>query len=145
MSDNEFFFDDDKKDEPAPKAKSNSGGAVKKKPVPKSSPRPEPAVVRGAAVAPQQSVTVTIAVLIGVVGLLVGMIVGIFVGRAMVPETVSAPNTTTSTPMGTGGMGSTGAVAPPLTDEQIQAGMPEGHGENGPAPVDGTTPATPAP
>lgn len=140
MSDNDFFFEDDQKAEPAPKAKPAGAsakkpapsGAVTKKPAPKSSARP--VAPRGEMVE-QQSVTITIAVLIAVVALLVGMIVGMFIGRAMVPEVVSNPTTPTGTPMG-GTMGS--GSAPVLTDEQIEQGMPEGHPD--PASTE-TTPA----
>lgn len=143
MSNQDFFFDDEQPaDAPAekPTGKGAPEPAAASKP---AAPAPRPKTVAPAA----QSVTMTVAGLIGVVSLLVGVIIGIL---------VPAGGAEVGSPVG-GTMPGAGTVAPseqarPLTPEELQGGMPDGHpdiggmtgGQTTPTP-DGAAVATPTP
>jgi hypothetical protein len=123
VSDQDFFFDEDEKP-----AKSQSKSAPAKKPA--SSP------AKGGATAPagsEQSVSLTIAALIGVAALLLGVIIGV-----LIPVNVGSSQTATPD----AGLTTTGAVqAPQLTPEQMQSGqLPPGHPSVG---ATGSAPTTP--
>jgi len=113
VSDQDFFFDEDEQPKKAEKA---SGGS-------KATSKPS----ASAAAAPAaQSVSMTVAALIGVIALLAGLIVGILlpIGGTTAPAepTVTAP---------------TGQAAPQLSPEQMQGGeLPEGHPDIGGAAPD---------
>ena len=111
MSDQDFFFDDDEAagDADAPD-KAQSKTPVK---------RPRPAAA-AAVPAGQQSVTITIAGLIGVVALLLGVVIGLLIptggNQATSPAPVPPPS---------------GQQAAPLSPEQLEGGMPPGHPDIG--------------
>jgi hypothetical protein len=111
VSDQDFFFDEDEKP-----AKSQSKSASANKPA--SSPAKGGS--KNAPAAPAQSVTYSIAALIGIAALLLGIIVGI-----LLPINVGGAQTATPD----AGLTQTGAVqAPQLTPEQMQNGqLPPGH------------------
>ncbi len=109
MSDQDFFFDDEEQAAEKPAAKQASGH--------QSAPAPRPKAV---APASAQSVTVTVAGLIGVVALLVGVIIGILIPTGQ--QEAGSP---------AGGLPSAIQPAPPLSDEAMQGGMPEGHPDIG--------------
>ena len=124
MSDQDFFFDEDEKP-----AKSQSKSAPAKKPA--SSPAKGGS--KAAPAAPAQSVTYSIAALIGVAALLLGVIIGI-----LLPIDVGGAQTATPD----AGLTQTGAVpAPQLTPEQMQSGqLPPGHPSVGATGSATTTP-----
>jgi hypothetical protein len=108
--DQDFFFDEEEtaiEEKPVPAAK------AKKTKVTDTAAAPVGAVGPAAAV---QTVTMTVAALIGVIALLVGVIIGIVIpvgGAGSVPQ----PTTT-----------GTSATAPQLSEDQLQGGaLPEGH------------------
>jgi hypothetical protein len=115
VSDQDFFFDEDEK----PAAKSQSkGSASKGNASPAKSGRP---AAKNAAPAQQQSVTYTVAALVGVAALLLGVIIGI-----LLPINVGSATTATPDAGLTGTSGQT--QAPALTNEQMQSGqLPAGH------------------
>jgi len=119
VSDQDFFFDDDKTADKADKgtkapAKKASGGSSR--PTPKSSgaksgssPQSSSSGVR--------SISMTMAILFAVIGLLLGVIIGLFVGSSMnsTPAITAVPTTT-------------GVQAPALSQDQMNAGqLPAGH------------------
>jgi hypothetical protein len=113
VSDQDFFFDEDEApaEKPAAKSVAKPGGAKAQA----SAPRTKTAAVPAGA----QSVTMTVAGLIGVVALLVGIIVGILIptgGTQVTSPTTGVPS------MGTGG-----TQAPPLSEQDLQGEMPPGH------------------
>jgi hypothetical protein len=115
VSDQDFFFDEDEK----PAAKAPSKNAPAKKPASSSSAKGGSSSKAAAAPAPQQSVTYTIAALIGVAALLLGVIVGI-----LLP--VNIGGSTTATPEAS--IPGAQTQAPALTNEQMQSGaLPPGH------------------
>ncbi len=126
MSDQDFFFDEDDAaaEKPEPARTQVKG--------PARAPRSAAAAT---AVGAQQSVTMTVAGLIGVVALLIGIIIGILIptGGGQVGSPATAPSVGTNPP------------AAPLSPEQLEGGMPPGHpdigglegGEAAP-PADGT-------
>lgn len=132
MSDQDFFFDEDEK----PTAKSQSKNAPAKKPASSSA---KAGSTKPAAAAPAQSVTYTIAALIGVAALLLGVIVGI-----LLPINVGGAGTT-ATP--NAGLTTTGqSQAPQLTPEQMQSGqLPPGHPSIGSGSTGATGSATTTP
>lgn len=108
MSDQDFFFDEDEQVTEKPSKARDSK---------KESVSAGPSDVPGA-----QTVTLTVAALIGVVALLAGMVVGILLPIG--GGTPSATPTTVTPGAATGG----GGTAPQLTPEQIQGGeLPPGH------------------
>ena len=110
MSDQDFFFDEDEKP-----AKSQSKSAPAKKPA--SSPAKGST---NSAPAAEQSITYTVAALLGVAALLLGVIIGV-----LIPVNIGGSQTATPD----AGLTQTGAVeAPQLTPEQMQSGaLPPGH------------------
>ncbi len=132
MSDQDFFFDEDEKP-----AKPQSKSAPAKKPAASAAKSARPAA-KTAAAAPEQSVTYTIAALIGVAALLLGVIVGI-----LLPINVGGAQTATpETPGGANGAMS----APQLSPEQMQSGqLPPGHPSVGSGAATGSAPATGTP
>ncbi|MCL2024372.1 MAG: hypothetical protein FWG78_01140 [Coriobacteriia bacterium] len=133
MSDQDFFFDDDntstapakdkaKVEKPKKAANANAAAAPAKsaaKPTKKAAPGDEE---DGGIV-----ISVAVVALVAIIALLVGVIGGIFIGRSLVPSVPAGHPTQQGG--GTGGMGGMGGggMAPELTDEQMQQGMPEGH------------------
>ncbi|MDF1543025.1 MAG: hypothetical protein P1P71_07890 [Anaerosomatales bacterium] len=113
MSDQDFFFDDDEAqaDKPAAKSAAKPAGAKARA----SAPRTKTA----AAPAGAQSVTMSVAGLIGVVALLVGIIIGILIPTGS-PQ-VTSPS------VGVPSMGTGGTQAPPLSEQELQGEMPPGH------------------
>ncbi len=112
MSDQDFFFDDDETaGDPKAPASAQSKTPVK---------RPRPAAAAAAPVG-QQSVTMTVAGLIGVVALLLGVVIGLLIPtggtQTTSPATVPAPPP--------------GQSAAPLSPEQLEGGMPPGHPDIG--------------
>jgi len=124
VSDQDFFFDEDEQPKTAEKAtvpakKSGSGGTPTRPPA-----------------ADGQSVTMTVAVLIGVVTMLLGVIIGLFIGRGMATPAVVAP-------VGGTGTGTTPQAAPQLSPEQLEGGeLPEGHPDIGGGGTGGSTETT---
>jgi hypothetical protein len=127
VSDQDFFFDEDEKPAksagtPAPKKTgSSASGSGASKPSKTSTDA-----------APVQTVSMTIAILIGVIGILLGAVIGLFVGKSMaVPSVAVTPSAGTGTTQ----------QAPQLTPEQLQGGeLPAGHPS-----VGGAATGTPAP
>ena len=135
MSDQDFFFDDEAAEaKPAEKAAPAQQAA-------KQAPRPKAT----AAPAGAQTVTMTVAGLIGVVALLVGIIVGILIPTG--GNQAGSPAGGLPSGMETGG----GSMARPLSPEELEGGMPEGHppvdsmGEPGAMPPTGEATDTAAP
>jgi hypothetical protein len=127
VSDQDFFFDED--DKPA----KGSGSSPAKKTGTTTSRSGSSSANRGAAApASVQTVSMTVAVLIGVIGILLGAVIGLFVGKSLaVPTVAVAPGAGTSTTQ----------QAPQLTPEQLQGGqLPAGHPS-----VGGAATGTPAP
>jgi hypothetical protein len=127
VSDQDFFFDEE--DKPA----KDAGSASKKAGTsPSRSGSGSTPSKSAASAAPAQTVSMTIAILIGVIGILLGAVIGLFVGKSMAVPTVAV------TPgAGTG----TTQQAPQLTPEQLQGGqLPAGHPS-----VGGAATGTPAP
>jgi len=128
VSDQDFFFDEDEKPIEAAEEKPTRVQGQKK-----------PATRQATAPAGIQSVTMTVAALIGVVALLIGVIIGI-----LIPAGAS-----TSATIPTAGTGSA-VSAPQLTPEQLEGGeLPAGHpdlgagaGTGAPVPDAGSTDAT---
>jgi hypothetical protein len=124
VSDQDFFFDEDEQPKPAEKAtaptkKSGSSGSASRPP----------------ASGGEQSVSMTVAVLIGVVTMLLGVIIGLFIGRGMATPAVVAPTGTGTTPQQQG--------APQLSPEQLEGGqLPEGHPDIGGGGMGGSTETT---
>jgi hypothetical protein len=116
VSDQDFFFDEDEAPAQKPEAKSAAKPAGAKAQA--SAPRTKTAAVPAGA----QSVTMTVAGLIGVVALLVGIIVGILIPTGG----TQAGSPAGGMPPGVGGTG-TGQQVRPLTPEELEGGMPEGH------------------
>jgi hypothetical protein len=116
VSDQDFFFDEDE----APAAKAASAVAS------------DPAVSTDAVPFTEQSVTVVIAGLLMVISLLVGAIIGFLMGGSASPVVSGVP--AASAPAG-----ATGTEPGPLTNEQIQGGMPSGHPAVGATDAAGTT------
>jgi hypothetical protein len=132
VSDQDFFFDEDE----APAEKPAKAGKAQA-PVSKAaaSPRKRPAAAKttpkaatpaedtGTDAVPfaEQTVTVLIAGLLMVISLLVGAIIGFLLGGT---STVPA---TTGIPEAAAPAGGTGTEPGPLTNEQMQGGMPAGH------------------
>jgi len=113
VSDQDFFFDEDEQTEKA----APQDAPAKKASAPKSSAKAPASDAPGA-----QSVTVTIAALIGVIGLLAGLVVGLLLpfGNTGAVE----PTATGASPAGT--------TAPQLSPEQMQGGeLPAGHPDIG--------------
>jgi hypothetical protein len=140
VSDQDFFSEGEEtepKDDKATKASGRTAPA-------KSGPKPAskaPAKATTAKVEQpatsffDQTVTMAMAILLAVVGLLLGMIVGYFVFSGGAQTTATAPDSL-QTPSTTG----TGTAAPPLTQDQLNAGqLPAGHPK-----VGGSTTTTPA-
>ncbi len=112
-SDQDFFFDEDEQsveESESKKRPSKVSSTSKKKSAPAKKAAP--------ASAGEKTVTVTVASLIGVVALLVGVIIGILIpaGGSSIP----APVTNQS-----------GIMAPQLSPEELQGGLPEGHPDIG--------------
>jgi len=124
VSDQDFFFDEEEQaaEKPAAKATERPARAEGAKPV-----------ATGSTTSTAQSVSMTVAALIGVVALLAGVVIGILI-PAGADTTVPEPTTT-----GT-------QAAPQLSPEQLESGqMPPGHPQVG-APTGeatGSAPATP--
>ena len=137
MSDQDFFFDEDKKaDKPAAKASAKSGTAAK--PAAKSAATPADS---GAGSMADQAVSMTVAVLIGVIGVLLGAIIGLFVGKSMAVPTVAAETGAITAPAGMGSTTATGGTAPQLSPEQLQNGeLPAGHPSIGGSGTASSTP-----
>jgi hypothetical protein len=113
VSDQDFFFDEDEAPAEKPEAKSAAKPAGAKAQA--SAPRTKTAAVPAGA----QSVTMTVAGLIGVVALLIGIIIGILIPTG--GTQVASP------PTGVPSMG-TGTQAPPLSEDALQGGdLPPGH------------------
>ena len=111
MSDQDFFFDEDEQQKAKEAPKPAAGSKT-----PASAPRAKSSSAAPSAV---QTVTMTVAGLIGVVALLVGVIIGI-----LIPTGGGDVNS----PAGTFPTGAeTGIQARPLTEQEMQGGMPEGH------------------
>ncbi len=129
MSDQDFFFDEDEKP-----AKSQSKSAPAKKPATPAAKSGSSS--RNVVAAPAQSVTYTVAALIGVAALLLGIIVGI-----LLPINTGASTATPDAGLSGGGVQQT---APQLTPEQMQSGqLPAGHPNiGGAAGATGSAPAT---
>lgn len=137
VSDKDFFFDEDETQDQAPAKSGGAKPASKRKAAAsvetdlvESDPAPSSSVSFS-----MQSVSMTVAALIGVVALLTGVIIGMFIP--------GGPTATTGA-SGTGMPGGApSAPAPQLTPEQLEGGaLPPGH-----PPLDGmgATPTTPAP
>lgn len=124
--DQDFFFDEEEtvvEEKPV---------AAKAKTTQVSEPKAAAPVGATGAAAAVQTVTMTVAALIGVVALLVGVIIGIVIP---VGATNSVPQPTTT---------GTSATAPQLSEEQLQGGeLPQGHPDISGLATDTT--ATPAP
>jgi hypothetical protein len=146
VSDQDFFFDEDETPaaKPAKASKAAAAPAAKRASAPKAAATKPAAAKAAAPAAPsadvvpfaEQTVTVMVAGLLMVIALLVGAIIGFL---------MAGPSTTISStvPAATAPTGGSTDVAPgPLTDEQIQGGMPAGHV---PVNQDGTASGTPAP
>lgn len=134
MSDKDFFFDEDETQDQPPAKSGEAKPATRRKaaasaeidPV-ESYTAPSSSVSFG-----MQSVSMTVAALIGVVALLTGVIIGMFI-----PGGPTASVGTSGMPGG----GAPSAPAPQLTPEQLEGGqLPPGH-----PPLDGmgATPTTP--
>jgi hypothetical protein len=126
VSDQDFFFDEDEAPAQKPEAKSAAKPAGAKAQA--SAPRTRTAAVPASA----QSVTMTVAGLIGVVALLIGIIIGILIPTG--GTQVTSPTT------GVPSMG-TGTQAPPLSEDALQGEMPPGHppiGDTGGGEATGT-------
>ncbi len=123
MSDQDFFFDDDKPADKASKsdktpAKKPSGASTR--PAAKSSGSKQPVPESG------QSVTMTMAIMFAVIGLLVGVIVGLFVGNMMNAGSSAV-------------LPASGGSAPALSQDQLNGGqLPAGHPSVGGATGGGT-------
>lgn len=138
MSDKDFFFDEDETQDQAPvkgdkteaKTSGRRGSAARTETDPvENYPAPSSSVSFG-----MQSVSMTVAALIGVVALLTGVIIGMFI-----PGGPTAGMGTSGMPVG----GAPPVSAPQLTPEQLEGGqLPPGHPPLGGM---GTTPTTPAP
>jgi hypothetical protein len=117
VSDQDFFFDEDE----APSKEADAKGkpaqteTVKKSGTTRTTTSP-------AGVGAQQSVSMTVAALIGVISLLAGVIVGIVlpVGGPSVPP----PGPGATVPADPGGMG---GQAPQLSPDQLDQDLPPGH------------------
>ena len=117
MSDqDDFFFDEDDTpaQKPADKAAPKGGAARKEAPAPRAKSAAAPASAGG------QSVTMTVAALIGVVALLVGIIIGI-----LVPTGGTQPTTPVTMPAVDPGQ------ARPLAPEELGGDLPPGHPDIG--------------
>lgn len=109
VSDQDFFFDEDETAAPKPKA---SKPAASSKPASRQA-APAPAGV--------QSVSMTVAALIGVIALLAGLIIGVLLP---IGNTASTATSTTATT----GATTSGSSAPQLTQDQLNSGqLPAGH------------------
>ncbi|MCG2807955.1 MAG: hypothetical protein L6413_06770 [Coriobacteriia bacterium] len=112
MSDQDFFFDEEEQ------AEDKSAKTAER--VERAATEKAPAVPA----AGMQSVSMTVASLIGVVALLVGIIIGIII-PAGASTGVPAPTST-----------GTGAAAPQLSPEELQSGeLPSGHPDIGAVPA----------
>jgi hypothetical protein len=132
VSDQDFFFDEDEK----PEAKTQPKGAPAKKPASPAAKGGRPAPASTAAGA-EQSVSYTIAALIGVAALLLGVIIGI-----LLPISVGGTQTATPDTGVTGGAVS----APQLSPEQLNSGqLPPGHPNVGGGSTGATGSATTTP
>lgn len=124
MSDQDFFFDDDEKPIEATEEKPTRAQGQKK-----------PVTRQAAAPSGTQSVTMTVAALIGVVALLVGVIIGILIPAGASPSSTVTPTANTGT-----------VSAPQLSPDQLETGeLPPGHPDLGAAetaPTDGSGEAT---
>ena len=118
MSDQDFFFEDDAVAEPAKGSDKVEKSKKADKPAKATAPVPSGAE-DGIAI------TMTVVVLVAIIALLVGVIGGIFIGRSLAPTT-SSSSTGSTGGSGMGGMGG-GSMAPELTDDMMNQGMPEGH------------------
>lgn len=128
MSEKDFYFDEDDTEDSKPieKAKAKEPAeAPAEKAAPKArapkatAERPTPATAPVAGLT-LQSVSMTVAALIGVVALLVGVIIGMFLPGQ---QPASGPPPTGDAPAAMGG-----APAPQLTEDQLQGGqLPPGH------------------
>ncbi|MBS3973755.1 MAG: hypothetical protein KGZ89_02660 [Actinobacteria bacterium] len=137
MSDKDFFFDEDETQDQAPAKSGGAKPASKRKAAAsvetdlvESDPAPSSSVSFS-----MQSVSMTVAALIGVVALLTGVIIGMFIP--------GGPTATTGASGTVMPGGAPSAPAPQLTPEQLEGGaLPPGH-----PPLDGmgATPTTPAP
>lgn len=113
MSDQDFFFDEDE----APAKDKAKKAASSDKPAAGAKAASAPAVTA-------QTVSTSVAALIGVIALLAGIIIGIVipVGGSNVPAPTAVPQT------GAPSMGSGGGSAPQLSPDQLEGGaLPEGH------------------
>ena len=132
MSDQDFFFDDDKPAEPV-KAPAKSGKAsgkstVKKPPAkPARKPAPKAASAPAASVSLQQSVPLLVTILVAALTLLLGIIIGILVSPSLAPSSTTVGAPVDNTGVTNMGMGGGGTQARPLTPEEIEQGMPAGH------------------
>jgi hypothetical protein len=136
VSDQDFFFDED--EAPAEKpAKADKGAAPAakggtKRPAASKSAAPRASASKAAPSGPaqdeyeavpfaEQTVTVLIAGLLMVISLLIGAIIGFLLGGTSAGPAVS------SVPEAAAPAGGTGTDPGPLTNEQLQGGMPAGH------------------
>jgi len=117
VSDQDFFFDEDEpKKETAPKTSSSK----------KSTSSGRSSDAAPAAGMADQSVSLTVTVLVGVVTALLGIIIGIFVGRGLAGPAV--PGVGSGATLGT----DTTQEAPQLSPDQLQGGeLPAGHPDIG--------------
>lgn len=112
MSDQDFFFDEEEQAEDKP---AKTAARVE---------RAASGTAPAASAAGMQSVSMTVASLIGVVALLVGIIIGIIIPAGASTGGVPAPTST-----------GTGAAAPQLSPEELQSGeLPSGHPDIGAVP-----------
>jgi hypothetical protein len=141
VSDQDFFSEGEETEPKDDKATKASGKTAPAKSGPKPASKAPAKATATATKAPQpetsffdQTVTMAMAILLAVVGLLLGMIVGYFVFSGGAQTTATAPDSL-QTPSTTG----TGTAAPPLTQDQLNAGqLPAGHPK-----VGGSTTPTP--
>jgi hypothetical protein len=142
VSDQDFFSEGEEtelKEEKATKAsdrggkttpaKSTTARAATNKPAARPAAKPAPKGAASKAPEPQpsffdQTVTMAMASLLAIVGLLLGVIIGYFVFNGGGTPTVSTAPGSVQSPSVTG----TGTAAPPLSQDQINAGqLPAGH------------------
>ncbi len=111
MSDQDFFFDEEEA-APAPKPRQSRSASRAK-----SAPAAPERESSGGGSFFAQDVSMSIAALMSVIALLLGVIVGIVIPDQGGSTTTGTTQTSTEQ----------GAPAPELTEEQLNAGLPEGH------------------
>jgi hypothetical protein len=127
VSDQDFFFDEDEAPAAKPakpaKADKTAAPAAKagaKRPTASKAAQSAPADAYETVPLAEQTVTVVVAGLLMVISLLVGAIIGFLLGGTSTPAISSVPEAAAPA-------GGTVTDPGPLTNEQMQGGMPAGH------------------